>query len=202
MIFYGSKATKLKDGTLNNIKCPNCEDGRTMHYAIFGKYAYLYWIPMFPIGKENILECASCKKTYKLKTLPNQVREKFNLEKADVKYPIWYFSGLAVLAVIIAFLMYSGKQNAENEKRYIEDPAVGDVYALETPQKGYYSTMKINKVTADSIFVIYNDVSIDKKSKTYKLDKPENYTTEFDGYSKAEIKSLFAKKTIYDVDRD
>ena len=202
MIFYGSKASKIKEGTLSNTKCPDCEDGRSMRYTIFGKYAYLYWIPMFPIGKENILECNSCKRTYKLKELPNQVKEKFKLEKADAKYPLWYFSGLAVLAVIIAFLVYSGKQNAENEKRYIEDPAVGDVYALETPQKGYYSTMKINKITTDSIFVIYNDVSIDKKSKTYKIDKPENYNTEFDGYSKTEIKSLFANGTIYDVDRD
>ena len=202
MIFYGRKATKIKEGMLVNVNCPNCEDGRSMRYVIFGKYAYLYWIPMFPMGKEYVLECVNCQKTYNLKELPDPIKEKFKLEKADAKYPLWYFSGLAVLAVIIAFLMYAGKQNAENEKRYIEDPAVGDVYALETPQKGYYSTMKINKVTADSIFVIYNDVSIDKKSKTYKIDKPENYTTEFDGYSKAEIKSLFAKKTIYDVDRD
>ncbi|AXO80165.1 hypothetical protein DZC78_07080 [Olleya aquimaris] len=202
MIFYGRKATTIKEGRLVNVNCPNCEEGRTMRYSIFGKYAYLYWIPMFPLGKENILECTNCHKTFDLKSLPNSIKEKFNIEKADAKYPIWYFSGLAVLVLLISFAVYTSKKDDENDKRYIKEPMIGDVYSVETSQSGYYSTMKVNKVTKDSIFVIYNDVLIDRKSKVYKIDKAKNYTTETDGYTRSEIQSLFDKQTIYEVDRD
>ncbi|WGD35192.1 zinc-ribbon domain-containing protein [Olleya sp. YS] len=202
MVFYGTKATTLKEGQLINVQCPNCEEGRSMRYGIYGKYAYLYWIPMFPVGKENYLECNQCKRTYDLKELPNEIKQKFELEKSGASYPIWYFSGLAVLAILVATAFYLSKKDAENDKRYIQEPLVGDVYSVETSQKGFYSSMKVSEVTADSIFVIYNDYEIDKKSKIYKIDKIENYTTERGGFSKAEIKSLFDENVIFEVDRD
>ncbi|WP_397363484.1 hypothetical protein [Olleya sp. R77988] len=202
MVFYGSKASKLKEGQLINVDCPNCEEGRSMRYGIYGKYAYIYWIPLFPIGKENILECNNCKRTYDLKELPDHIQQKFEIEKSGADYPIWYFSGLAVIAAIIAIAFYLSKKDAENDKLYIEAPLAGDVYSIETSQKGYYTTMKVTDVTTDSIFVIYNDYEIDRKSKIYKIDKFENYTTETDRYSREEIKSLFEKEFIYEVDRD
>lgn len=202
MVFYGSKATTLKEGQLINVKCPNCEEGRAMRYGIYGKYAYLYWIPMFPIGKENYLECNNCKRTYDLKELPKEIKQKFKLEQSGANYPIWYFSGLAVLAIIIAVAFYLSKIDAENDKLYIEEPMVGDVYSIEASQKGYYSSMKVSEVTSDSIFVIYNNYEIDRKSKIYKIDKIENYTTEHGGFSRDEIQSLFEQNVIYEVDRD
>ncbi len=81
MIFYGINSSKLKDGQLNNVTCSNCETQTAMTYGVFGKYFYLYWIPVFPLGKTNILECNSCKKTYKLKELPEQIKHKFKTEK-------------------------------------------------------------------------------------------------------------------------
>lgn len=202
MVFYGSKARTLKEGQLINVKCPNCDDGQSMRYTIYGKYAYIYWIPMFPIGKKNILECNHCKRTYKLKDLPNQIKQKFELEKSDTKYPIWYFSGLIILIIAIATAFYLSKKDAENDKLYIQDPLVGDMYSVKTSKNGYYTSMKVTAVTNDSIFVVYNDYEIDRKSKIYKIDKTENYTTETDGYSKEEIKLLFEQEFIYEVDRD
>lgn len=202
MIFYGSKSSKLKEGMLVNVDCPDCEEGRAMRYIIFGKYAYLYWIPMFPIGKENILECVSCKRTYHLKELPEHIKQKFELEKSGASYPIWYFSGLAVLACLISFAFYASNENAENDKLYIETPAIGDVYSVKASKSGYYSAMKVTDITNDSIYVLFNNYEIDKRSKIYKIDKVENYTTETGAYSKQEIKDLFNEKIIYDVDRD
>ena len=202
MVFYGSKASKLKEGQLINVKCPNCTEGQTMHYGIYGKYAYVYWIPLFPIGKTYVLECNHCKRTYNLKELPEQIKQKFELEKAGVRFPLWYFSGLILIAIAIALATYLSKKDAENDKLYIQQPMIGDVYSVKASQTGYYTSMKITKVTTDSVYVVFNDYEIDRKSKIYKINKTENYTTEIDGYSKEEIQTLLEQELSYEVDRD
>lgn len=202
MIFYGSKASLIKEGRLNNVKCPNCEDGQTMNYGIYGKYAYIYWIPLFPIGKANVLECDSCKRTYKLKELPNQIKQKFETEKTGAGFPLWYFSGLAVIAILIAWFSYSNKKDSENSKLFIETPAIGDVYKIKSGAAGFYTTMKATRITSDSVFVIINDYEIERKSNVYKIDKDENYNTRTDGYSKQELKHLFEKEIIFGINRD
>ncbi|ULC58921.1 zinc-ribbon domain-containing protein [Flaviramulus sp. BrNp1-15] len=201
MIFYGTNSSRLKDGQINNVTCPNCENQTSMTYSVFGKYAYIYWIPIFPLGKVNVLECNSCKRTFKLKELPEQIKHKFELEKHR-GIPILHFSGLAIIVLAIAFFAYSGSKNKELDAKYIQAPAIGDVYSVLSDTNGQYTTMKVTGVTNDSVFVVYNDYEIDKRSAIYKIDKKENYTVYESGYTKQEILSLYADKTIYEIDRE
>lgn len=200
MIFYGTNSSRLKDGQLNNVTCPNCENQTSMTYGVFGKYFYLYWIPIFPIGKTNVLECNSCKKTFKLKELPNQIKQKFELEKHS-GIPILHFSGLAIIACIVAYFSYSSSKHKELEAEYIKEPAIGDVYSVESESAGHYTAMRVASITQDSIYVLFNDYEIDKKSSIDQIDKNENYTDVKDGYTKEEIISLYADETIYAIKR-
>ncbi|WP_299890019.1 zinc-ribbon domain-containing protein [uncultured Lacinutrix sp.] len=201
MIFYGTNASRLKDGRLSNVTCPNCDNQTHMTYSVFGKYAYIYWIPFFPIGKENILECDSCKKTFKLKELPQQIQNKFELEK-HTGVPIKHFAGFGVIAIIIAFVMYSSSQNKANNLKYINAPEIGDVYSIDGSEKGYYSTMRVKEVTSDSIYLIVNDYEVDKKSGINDIDVDKNYTNEEYHISKAGIIELYNNETIFEIDRD
>ena len=201
MIFYGTNSSRLKDGQLNNVTCPNCENQTSMTYSVFGKYAYLYWIPIFPLGKVNVLECNSCKRTFKLSELSSQIKSKFELEKHK-GVPLLHFSGLAVIATIIGFLMYSNSKDKENEAVYVTEPTVGDVYSIKSETASHYSSMKVTEVTTDSVFVLYNDYEIDRKSSIDEIDIAKNYTTQADSYSKEEIVNLYNDELIYEIDRD
>tara|TARA_R110002050_G_scaffold104052_5_gene213264 strand:- start:31849 stop:32454 length:606 start_codon:yes stop_codon:yes gene_type:complete len=201
MIFYGTSSSRLKNGQLNNVTCPNCENQTSMTYGVFGKYFYLYWIPIFPIGKDNILECNSCKKTFKLKELPNQIKKRFELEKHS-GIPILHFSGLLIIACVIAYFSYSSSKHKELESVYIKEPAIGDVYSIETETAGHYTSMRITNIINDSIHVLFNDYEIDKKTGIDQIDKDKNYTDQNDGYTKEEILSLYNDKIIYEINRD
>lgn len=202
MIFYGSKASRLKDGRINNVTCPSCENQTSMTYAIFGKYGHIYWIPLFPMEKETVIECNHCKKTYKTKELPEAIKQKMISEKQGVRTPFWNYSGLLIIAALIIFGMYNGAKQKENETLYLENPQAGDVYSTKTEDYDHYSSMKVIKVTTDSVYVVYNDYEIDKKSSINKIDKDENYTTEYDHFSKEEISTLYTENMIYAIDRD
>jgi len=202
MIFYGTNASRLKDGRLSNVICPNCNEQTSMTYSVFGKYAYIYWIPIFPLGKTNVLECNNCKRTYKLKELPQQIQQKFELEK-HTGVPIKHFAGIGIIALIIAGISYSSFKHKEDEAKYIVDPMIGDVYSTETTSSGYFTTAKVAKVTNDSVFVIFNDYEIDKKHSTSQIDKAENYKTEnMEGYTLNELQQLYKDEVIYNIERD
>lgn len=201
MIFYGTKGHHLKSEKISNIECSYCKKQTSHTVSIFAKYAYLYWIPFFPMGKKAISECDNCKQTLALKDMNEQLKQAYyNKVKPHVKTPIWHWSGLAIVAAIIAFSVYLANQHKKDALIFINEPQTGDVY--EYKPNDFYSLLKVVSVSQDSVFVISNNYEIERKSKLHKIDKTSNYTTAPYGISKEEIKQQYASKKILDVDRD
>ena len=202
MIFYGTRASNLKNGQITNVDCPNCQTNTSMIYSVFGKYAHIYWIPFFPISKLTVTECTSCKKTYDYKELPQPIQTKIDREKEkDVaKTPIWMFSGLILIGVLVAFGAYSSGETEKKEAEYLKAPKIGDIYRFESTA-GYYSTMKVESVLKDSLHVYVNEMEVSKQSGISDIDKPENYK-ELYGYSIEEIREMYKDKKIYEIDRN
>lgn len=67
MIFYGTKGSHLKSERVSSVNCRHCEQQTSYTVSIFGRYAYLYWIPVFPLTKKGVAECDHCKITLKPK---------------------------------------------------------------------------------------------------------------------------------------
>ncbi len=201
MIFYGTRASRLKDGKISRVTCPNCSNETSMTYSVFGKYAHIYWIPLFPYKKITILECDHCKKTFEINQFAGEIGNKLQIEKErnPAKFKIWHFSGLLIIAGIIGLALYFGKQNEKEEKSYLENPQVGDKYEYES-SKGFYSIMKISKVTNDSIYFLLNEMETNKKSGINDIDKSSNYN-ETDGYTKSEISNYYKEGKIYEINR-
>jgi len=203
IFFYGTKSSTIKNGVINNVTCPHCETNTGMNYSVFGRYAHLYWIPFFPVGKVKILECKNCKSTYELKNLPILIRQKFNSEQKinPAKTPITHFSILIIIGILVSIGIILNIKSASDSKEFAENPKVGDVY-FETTSTGKYSTSKVTKVTKDSVFVLVNNMEIDKKSNVDKINKDSNFTTNTYGYSKKQIIDFVKDgKTIYEIQR-
>ncbi len=202
MIFYGTRSSNLKNGKIKNVTCPNCQKETEMTYSVFGKYAHVYWIPFFPIGRVNVVECNNCKATYDVKDSNEKIQQQFKKEQDfnGSKTPVWFFSGLFVVAGLVAIGMYASDQTEMSEKEYIKDPKVGDVYHINASE-GFYSSMKVEKVFKDSVYAFVNEMETDKMTGVDDIDKAENYK-EIYGYSKAQLVKLYNDKEIYQIDRN
>lgn len=201
MIFYGTRASNLKNGKISRVTCPNCEQETSMTYSVFGKYAHIYWIPFFPYSKVTITECDQCKRTFEAKELPDNIKEKLRVEsdRNPAKTPIWQFSGLIIITALIGIGIYSSKQQKSDEISYLDKPEVNDLYEYKTTS-GYYSTMKVSKVTSDSVYFLLNDMETNKKSGINDIDKATNYN-DTDSYSKEELKQFYKEGVIYEINR-
>lgn len=201
MIFYGTKGSHLKTIRSKAIKCDNCNEIAPHNVSIFGKYGYLYWIPVFPMGKKAFSECNNCKVTSDFKGMNEQLRHASADVKRDTKTPIWYWSGLGVIAILIAVLYYFSLQHDEDVQTYLIEPAVGDIIEFKNTDTNYYSTLKITSITKDSIFVIQNNYETDKMSGVSKIDKASNYTTAPFGIGREDYPKMFEEGILYDINR-
>lgn len=203
MIFYGSRATNIRNGQIINVVCPNCEKNTSMIYSVFAKYGHVYWIPFFPMDRITVAECNSCKKTYEYKDLSENIQAKLQREKekSPVRYPIWMFSGLFIILGLIGFGFYDSKKTDINNADYIKNPKVGDVYYIKA-SVGHYTTFKVDKISRTEVYITSNDYEIDLESDIYKINISEYYTKSKDTLEVMQLQGLFKDNTIIEIVRD
>lgn len=202
MIFYGTNSKNIKNGKIINVECPNCGQNTSMTYSVFGKYAHIYWIPVFPYKKISITECNSCKRTYESGELPHSITQKLkqDYEKDNPKYPIWMFSGASIIFGIIIFIIFMNMKMKEDEAIYIKEPKVGDLYHYKT-ETGNYSLMKIQELSKDSILFLVNEMETNLMSGTKDINLKKHFKEAY-AFSKKDIQKLYKEENIYEINRD
>ena len=200
MIFYGTKGSHLHSERISGAKCNHCEQQDSHTISIFGKYFYIYWIPIFPLGKKGVSECNHCKATYERKDMSEQLKLAHDNVKRKTKTPFTHWIGSLLIGGLIAFGIYASKQHEKDVVVYINNPQVNDIIEYKSSASAY-STLKVTKVTNDSVFFVANSMEIARQSKLYKIDKEENYNAEHFGISLINYKKAFDDNEFLDVDR-
>ncbi len=201
MIIFGSRATHLKSEQLRNAVCPHCENRGHMTASVYGRHAHVFWIPFFPMGNTGVLECQHCHKGFKPKDLPEKARLEYKNFRGTVRTPIWKFSGLGLVALLITWGFYSNKMTEEKVKELVENPMMFDTYTFKT-EANYYSTFRVLEVFKDSIYVNYNDYETDKKSGLRKIDIDQNYQGDIFVLTNDDLKAMHESGKIEDIERD
>jgi hypothetical protein len=201
MIVYGSKATQLAKETIVD-KCPGCGTLNSVELYVFQKYAHVFWIPFFPMGKTGVSQCSHCKQALKLKEMPDGIRSAYENLKAQTKAPVWMFSGLALVAILITVGIINSKQNDARNAKLIAAPLAGDVYEVKTTD-GQYTLYKVDNVKSDSVFYLVHQFQTNKSTGLGELKRKGEaaYVDDPYGVTKSELKTMFDKGEIMDVDR-
>lgn len=198
LFLIGTNSSNVKNGLISGKKCPNCGGINTLHFSIFRKYVYVTLIPLFPVGKSVNIHCNQCDNYFDYEDLSEDSQEQLRNEK--LQSSIWMFSGSIVITI---FLLYSFSNyfiEKDETSVLINTPLVGDVYNLKF-SNGYYSTMKIDKITNDSIFTTHNDYDAYLPYEVDDLDKAENYSDRKVNYTKKKLIELYKNDEIIKIRR-
>lgn len=198
MVLIGTRDSNVKNGKVLNEKCPKCETENALHFSIYRRYTHLTLIPLFPVGKYVNIQCSNCEDTFEYEDLPESIQEKLKNEK--IESSIWMFTGSTVLALFIIFTINNYIQKKDKTSVLIKNPIKGDVYNLKF-SNGYYSSMRIDKVTIDSIYTTHNNFNAYLPYEVDDIDKPENYSDRKIYYSKKDIIKLYQEDEIIEIKR-
>ncbi|MDB5279935.1 MAG: zinc-ribbon protein [Ferruginibacter sp.] len=201
MIVYGTKSTQLLKETLIE-RCPNCSTPNSIEMHIFQKYAHIFWIPFFPIGKTAISQCGHCKQVLKLKEMPVSLKTDYENLKLQTKTPVWTFAGAALLAIAITAGVISDRKNDEKNATLILLPKAGDIFEVKT-KASQYTLYKVSAIEGDSAIVRINNFETNKISGLADLKSKGDtaYAEDEFAYSKKELKAMLDKGEIIDIDR-
>ncbi len=201
MIFYGTRATSLGEENIEET-CPACGTPNSVHMAIFQKYAHIYWIPLFPFSKTGATVCTHCKQSLELKQMPPAFKEKYERLKSQKSAPIWTFSGLGLIAVLIVVGMVSAKRSEGRMQGMVQDARVNDVYEVKLPDK-QYSLYKVQEIKGDSIWVLEHMYETNKLSGLSDLKEKgdEAYAPEPIVFTRQQLLKMVKDDDIKDIER-
>ena len=198
MILVGTRDSNIKNGTILNEKCPNCDQESSLHFSIYRRYTHLTLIPLFPVGKLVFVNCNDCNETFDYEDLSENIQLKLKNEKLNTTP--WMFLGSFILVAFISFSIINYFDKKDETSILIQNPIAGDVYNLKFPN-GYYSNMRIDKVTKDSIYTTNNDFDAYMPYEIDDLDTPDNFSDQKVYYSRKDILKLYQEDEIIKIIR-
>jgi hypothetical protein len=199
MIIYGHRASHLITEAVPG-SCPSCATADSRRVSVFGRYAHVYWIPLFPFGKTGIAECGHCRLVVQDKEMDAALKQTVREVKQRVKAPVWHFSGLLLLAILVVWGLISHSQSQKNTQTFIQAPHPGDLYHIRT-ENGHYSLLKVQDVTGNSVKLLPNNYEMESQTEVAKLNKPENYAAEPVELTRYDLKIMLTKEEILEVER-
>ena len=199
MIIYGSRSKQLAKEILIE-KCPHCGTQNSIDMHVFQKYAHVFWIPLFPLGKQGVSQCDHCKQVLKSSQMPSSLLTSYENLKATTRTPFWMWIGLALLGFLFVSIAMDEKEKTDHSKTYIKDLKVNDI--LQSKVEEGYTRYKVKGVKGDSVFIVQNKYFV-PTSRFDKLSNSDaNFYEEGEAVSKKELEEKFNKKEILDVIRN
>jgi len=199
LFLVGTRDSNIKNGVILNEKCPKCNTQDALHFSIYKKYTHVTLIPLFPVGKTVYIRCSNCEENFDYEDLSESAQLQLRNEKLD--YSIWMFSGSIIIALFLIFTINRYFENKDEAGVLIKNPMQGDVYNLKL-NNGYYSNMRIDKITADSVYATLNDFQAYMPNEIDDLNKPENYSNRKVYYSRKDLMKLYQENEILKITQE
>jgi hypothetical protein len=102
LFFFGTGTSVISSHPLTGVPCVNC--GQTsVGVAIYSRYLHVFWIPVIPLGKRSVSQCANCKQSLSEAEMPPAYRQEVSVFKQQAKLPVTNYLVLALLGIVVAF---------------------------------------------------------------------------------------------------
>lgn len=202
MIIYGSRTTHLTTDKVDE-PCTNCGTSGSVYMNVYQRYAHVFWIPLFPVGKKAVSQCQHCKQALKTEEMPHSYRQAYKELKTGVRTPLWTFIGLVLIAGLVGMGVMSSKRQSERNAVYIGSPQKEDVYEVKLGE-GQYTLYKVQEVTGDTVYLLLHQYETNKITGISDLKKKGDTGYSYDevlAVTIPELKRMHEKGTIIDVER-
>ena len=202
MILYGTNGAHLRTAPLPGVKCPACATPGALQMSVFGRYAHVYYIPLFPYSKPAVVQCGHCQAAWDDKKIPPQMQAPVRDLKKQTRLPLWQWSGVALLALAVGWGLMASTQNARADAAYLTAPRPGDIYTVHaTDDDPNYSLLKVMSAKGNTVEVVANKFQIDNSHPIDALNSPAKYNKKSFSLTQFELQIMKNRGQLTDVDR-
>ncbi|WP_426060245.1 hypothetical protein [Hymenobacter sp. B1770] len=202
MIVYGTNGAHVRTTLLPGVNCPSCAAAETLQLSLFSRYVHIYWVPVLPYSKPVVAQCGHCQRAWEGKELPAEVQESARGFKKETRAPLWHWSGLALIAIFIAWAVVASSQDARANADYLAAPRPGDIYTVRSDEdQSIYSLLKVVSAKGNAVELVANKFEVNDNHPIGKLNSADKYSKESFSLTQFELQIMQNKGQITDVDR-
>lgn len=157
MVVYGWRGKVVSGAQVQDMECANCGNNLYQTFGIL-KYFHIFWIPLFPFSRQPGMECQNCKHTQVGNEIRDPVRGKIKAAVFTMARTAPMFAGLALIAAFVAFIAIRDSREAEQERLYMANPVIGDMYVIKVSKtfeggdpEYDYALMRVESVDGDRV---------------------------------------------------
>lgn len=201
MIISGTNSKLINQQSFKG-KCHYCGEENCVEIHVKQNYWHVFWIPFVPTKKVAVSVCMNCKNTLEGKDLPEDYNYAYQKIKSESKTPIWMWSGLGLVVLLIAFGVYTGNQNDEENLKLVSAPKSGDVYEFRT-KEGNYTLAKVYSVKGDSVYLKWSLFETDKITGLSKIEtkSDESFSQSSEGFTVKQLSEQMESGELIDIIR-
>lgn len=203
-VYYGTKGTHRLTAAVPGVACPACGTPNALRASVYSRYAHIYFIPFFPIGKPALAQCEHCQQVFEEKDMPaDSLRPAVQTLKAQTKHPIWAWLGAVAIAGLVVMGIVNGARDTRENQAYLQAPRAGDVYTVRQDSSGtaQYSLLKVQSVSGNSVELVQNQYVTNSSHPIDNLNEPSRYSAEPFTLTRFDLQIMQQKGQITDVDR-
>jgi hypothetical protein len=202
MIVYGTNGAHVRNTPLPGMSCPNCATPEALQLSLFSRYVHIYWVPLLPYSKPVLAQCSHCQRAWETKELPAELQESVRGFKKETRAPLWHWSGLALIAVFIAWAAVASSQDARANADYLAAPRAGDIYTVrDQDNQSNYSLLKVVSAKGNAVELVANEYQVNNSHPIDDLNSPGKYSKESFSMTQFELQIMKNKGQLTDVDR-
>ena len=130
-----------------------------MTFIAYQRYAHIYWIPFFPLNKLVFLKCPKCQHSVERKDMTLDQKAAISSQLVKARTPVWTFSAVAVLALIVGGAMATEHVTKNRSLAYQKDPRPGDLAVLygRTDAEHPFLVLRVNKIEGDAMDLSFSN---------------------------------------------
>lgn len=196
MYIIGHKSISLAKEMVQD-KCPNCGSMYSIEMNVFQKYVHLFYIPYLPAGKTGISQCSQCGQVLTDKEMPANLKEAYQQLKSKTKIPIWMFSGLVLIILLILYQLNNEQRQQKAIAQSMDKLVDGNVLELKF-EKNNFTLYKIHRINGDSVLIRANEYE-STTAEGLKDIVDSAYVNDLRYLSKSELKKMANEGTVIGV---
>ena len=202
MIIYGTNGALIGTAPLPAAACPACAAPGQLSISLFGRYAHVYWIPLFPYSKPTVVQCGHCQRAWAGKDIPTELHPPILAIKKQTRTPLWHWSGAGLVGIALAWGLVASTQNDRADKAYLVAPHAGDVYTVHSPgDSTKYSLLKVVSARGNTVEVAGNEFETADSNPLAELNAPEKYSKDTYSLTVLDLQIMHNNGQLTDVDR-
>jgi hypothetical protein len=209
MIFiFGTRESHLRTIPTPGHACPACANNEALSLLFFSRYAHLFFVPLFPVSRRMQVVCANCRQSGSESAIPASLLPSAKHLQKQTGRPWWQFIGLMLVGAAVAFFAVAAltaKPKAEQDKEELarlRQPQVGDVYVLNTADKGNVLLLRVQKVVPDSVYVSPSKAAEGSFKAYQHSHDANNYQPNQYALPLSSLVNMHQQGELYDVLRD